>query len=91
MDRFAERSHRLAHEAIALTTLETYGTVADDFPYLAKTPANTVKQALEKIGKSPDEVELFSPRTRTQTRRNRVGLRIAQPSGFAARALVEAT
>ena len=30
-----------------------YGTVADDFPYLAKTPANAAKQALEKIGKTP--------------------------------------
>ena len=37
----------------------SYGTVADDFPYLAKTPANAAKQALEKIGKSPDEVDLW--------------------------------
>jgi len=37
----------------------SYGTVADDFPYLAKTPANAAKQALEKIGKSPEEVDLW--------------------------------
>src|SRR5215203_3605451 len=36
-----------------------YGTVADDFPYLAKTPANASKQALEKIGKSPADVDLW--------------------------------
>jgi acetyl-CoA C-acetyltransferase len=37
----------------------SYGTVADDFPYLARTPAKAAKQALEKIGKSPDDVELW--------------------------------
>jgi acetyl-CoA C-acetyltransferase len=37
----------------------SYGMVADDFAYLAKTPANAAKQALEKIGKSPDEVDLW--------------------------------
>src|SRR6187549_4087412 len=36
-----------------------YGQVADDFPYLAKTPANAAKQALEKIGKSPADVDLW--------------------------------
>ena len=35
-----------------LARVLSYGTVADDFPYLAKTPANAAKQALEKIGKS---------------------------------------
>ncbi len=33
----------------------SYGTVADDFPYLARTPAKAAQQALEKIGKSPQE------------------------------------
>ena len=33
--------------------------VADDFPYLAKTPANAAKQALEKIGKGPEDVDLW--------------------------------
>ncbi|HKH64853.1 MAG TPA: acetyl-CoA C-acetyltransferase [Solirubrobacterales bacterium] len=37
----------------------SYGTVADDFPYLAKTPANASKLALEKIGKSPEDVDLW--------------------------------
>src|SRR3954451_17802262 len=39
-----------------LAWILSYGTVADDFPYLAKTPANASKLALEKIGKSPEEV-----------------------------------
>ena len=42
-----------------LARILAYGTVADDFPYLAKTPANAAKQALEKIGKSADEVDLW--------------------------------
>ena len=33
--------------------------VADDFPYLARTPAKAAKQALEKIGKSPEDVDLW--------------------------------
>jgi acetyl-CoA C-acetyltransferase len=36
-----------------------YGTVADDFPYLARTPAKAAKQALDKIGKSPEDVDLW--------------------------------
>ncbi|HEV7401151.1 MAG TPA: thiolase family protein, partial [Solirubrobacterales bacterium] len=49
-------------EGAGLTPLArvlAYGTVADDFPYLAKTPANAAKQALEKIGKSPADVDLW--------------------------------
>jgi acetyl-CoA C-acetyltransferase len=42
-----------------LARILSYGTVADDFPYLAKTPANAAKQALEKIGRSADEVDLW--------------------------------
>ncbi len=42
-----------------LARVLSYGTVADDFPYLAKTPANAAKQALEKIGKSPADVDLW--------------------------------
>jgi acetyl-CoA C-acetyltransferase len=42
-----------------LARILSYGTVADDFPYLAKTPANAARQALEKIGKSADEVDLW--------------------------------
>ena len=37
----------------------SYGAVADDFAYLAKTPAGAAKQALEKIGKTPEDVDLW--------------------------------
>jgi acetyl-CoA C-acetyltransferase len=43
----------------AIARVLSYGTVADDFPYLAKTPAGAARQALEKIGKSPDDVDLW--------------------------------
>ena len=42
-----------------LATVLSYGAVADDFAYLARTPANAAKQALEKIGKSPEDVDLW--------------------------------
>ena len=42
-----------------LATVLSYGTVADDFPYLAKTPANAAKAALAKVGMSPDDVDLW--------------------------------
>jgi len=42
-----------------LAKILSYGTVADDFPYLARTPANAAKQALEKIGRSPEDVDLW--------------------------------
>jgi acetyl-CoA C-acetyltransferase len=37
----------------------SYGTVADDYAYLARTPAKAAKQALDKIGKTPDEIDLW--------------------------------
>jgi acetyl-CoA C-acetyltransferase len=43
---------------VAATVL-SYGQVADDFPYLAKTPAKAAQQALEKIGKSPEQIDLW--------------------------------
>jgi acetyl-CoA C-acetyltransferase len=43
----------------ALATVLSYGSVADDFPYLAKTPAKAAKLALEKIGKEPGDVDLW--------------------------------
>jgi acetyl-CoA C-acetyltransferase len=43
----------------ALARIVSYGTVADDFPYLAKTPAGAAKVALEKIGKSAEDVDLW--------------------------------
>jgi acetyl-CoA C-acetyltransferase len=42
-----------------LATVLSYGTVADDFPYLARTPARAAQQALEKLGKSADEIDLW--------------------------------
>jgi acetyl-CoA C-acetyltransferase len=43
----------------ALARVLAYGTVADEFPYLARTPANAAKQALEKLDKSADEIDLW--------------------------------
>jgi acetyl-CoA C-acetyltransferase len=43
----------------AIARVLSYGTVADEFPYLARTPANAAKQALEKIGKSPEDIDLW--------------------------------
>ncbi|MGZ5333016.1 MAG: acetyl-CoA C-acetyltransferase [Solirubrobacterales bacterium] len=37
----------------------SYGMVADEFAYLARTPAGAAKQALEKIGKSAEDVDLW--------------------------------
>ena len=42
-----------------IATVLAYGQVADDFPYLAKTPARAAIQALEKIGKKPGDVDLW--------------------------------
>ncbi|HKG35285.1 MAG TPA: acetyl-CoA C-acetyltransferase [Solirubrobacterales bacterium] len=42
-----------------LARILSYGAVADDFPYLAKTPARAAKLALDKIGKSPENVDLW--------------------------------
>jgi acetyl-CoA C-acetyltransferase len=53
-DEWAEREGREA-----LARVLSYGTVADDFAYLARTPAKAAKLALEKIGKTPDEVDLW--------------------------------
>ena len=43
----------------AIARIVGYGSVADDFPYLAKTPAKAAKQALDKIGKTPSDVDLW--------------------------------
>jgi acetyl-CoA C-acetyltransferase len=42
-----------------LARVLSYGTVADDFAYLARTPAKAAMQALEKIGKAPEDVDLW--------------------------------
>jgi acetyl-CoA C-acetyltransferase len=42
-----------------IATVLSYGQVADDFAYLAKTPGRAAKLALEKIGKEPGDVDLW--------------------------------
>jgi acetyl-CoA C-acetyltransferase len=42
-----------------LATILGQGAVADDFAYLAKTPARAAEQALEKAGLSVDDIDLF--------------------------------
>ncbi len=53
-DEWAKQSGRSP-----IATVLAYGQVADDFPYLAKTPARAAIQALEKIGKKPADVDLW--------------------------------
>jgi acetyl-CoA C-acetyltransferase len=43
----------------ALATVVAQAAVADEFPYLARTPANATKAALEKAGLSVDDIDLF--------------------------------
>ena len=45
--------------ASPLASVLAYGTVADDFAYLARTPANAAQQALSKLGKSAEEIDLW--------------------------------
>jgi len=42
-----------------LATIVAQAAVADDFPYLARTPANATKLVLEKAGISIDDIDLF--------------------------------
>ena len=42
-----------------LAEILAQGAVADDFPYLAKTPAAAAKKALEKAGMKPEDVDLW--------------------------------
>ena len=42
-----------------LATIVAHAQVADDFPYLARTPANAAKKALEKAGLTVDDIDLF--------------------------------
>jgi acetyl-CoA C-acetyltransferase len=48
-----------ANDRTPIARIVSYGAVADEFPYLAKTPANAAKQALEKIGRSPEDIDLW--------------------------------
>jgi acetyl-CoA C-acetyltransferase len=42
-----------------LATIVAQAAVADDFAYLARTPANATKKALEQAGLSVDDIDLF--------------------------------
>jgi acetyl-CoA C-acetyltransferase len=42
-----------------LAKVLSYAMVADDFAYLARTPGNAALKALEKIGKTPQDVDLW--------------------------------
>lgn len=42
-----------------LATIVSQAAIADDFPYLARTPAKAALAALEKIGKKPADVDLW--------------------------------
>jgi acetyl-CoA C-acetyltransferase len=53
-DEWAEKEGRSP-----IARVVSYGAVADDFPYLARTPAGAAQQALEKIGKTPEDVDLW--------------------------------
>jgi acetyl-CoA C-acetyltransferase len=53
-DEWAKREGRTP-----IARVLAYGTVADDFAYLARTPAKAAKQALDKIGKVPEDVDLW--------------------------------
>jgi acetyl-CoA C-acetyltransferase len=48
-----------ANGKTALATIVAQAQVADDFPYLARTPANAAKKALEKAGLSTDDIDLW--------------------------------
>ena len=53
-DEWAKRNGRKP-----LATIVAQAAVADDFPYLARTPANATKAALEKAGLTVDDIDLF--------------------------------
>jgi acetyl-CoA C-acetyltransferase len=42
-----------------LATIVAHAAIADDFPYLARTPAKATKAALEKAGLDVDQIDLF--------------------------------
>jgi acetyl-CoA C-acetyltransferase len=48
-----------ANDRKPMATIVAQAAVADDFPYLARTPANATKAALEKAGLSVDDIDLF--------------------------------
>jgi acetyl-CoA C-acetyltransferase len=48
-----------ANDRTALATIIAQGQVADDFAYLARTPAKAARLALGKVGLSPDDIDLW--------------------------------
>ncbi len=42
-----------------LATVLAHAQVADDYPYLARTPANAALKALAKLGKTPQDIDLW--------------------------------
>ena len=53
-DEWARRNDREA-----LATIVTHAQVADDFAYLARTPANAAKKALDQAGLTADDIDLW--------------------------------
>ena len=53
-DEWAKRNGKSA-----LATIVSQAAVADDFAYLARTPANAAKQALDKAGLNAQEIDLW--------------------------------
>jgi acetyl-CoA C-acetyltransferase len=53
-DEWARRNGRPA-----LATVVAQAQVADDFPYLARTPANAAQKALEKAGLKAEDIDLW--------------------------------
>jgi acetyl-CoA C-acetyltransferase len=47
------------NDRTALATIIAQGQVADDFAYLARTPAKAARLALGKVGLSPDDIDLW--------------------------------
>jgi acetyl-CoA C-acetyltransferase len=47
------------HGKQVLATIIAQGAIADDFAYLARTPAKAAQQALAKIGKTADDIDLW--------------------------------
>jgi acetyl-CoA C-acetyltransferase len=48
-----------ANDRTALATIIAQAQVADDFAYLARTPAKAAQLALGKVGLSPDDIDLW--------------------------------
>jgi acetyl-CoA C-acetyltransferase len=53
-DEWAKRNQKQP-----LATIVAQGAVADDFPYLARTPAKAARQALEKAGLKAEDIDLW--------------------------------